>query len=233
MTDLDEAREWLAAARRPVSFSGAGLSAESGIATFRDPDGEWARVDPARMASPEGFEADPRTVIAWYNTRREAGRTARPNDAHRALAAAPGMVHITQNVDRLLEAAGARTVLHLHGRIDRDRCHAGCGHTQHPVGDGLHHCPVCGGAMRPDVVWFGELLPSAVWEAAEEAAAAADAMLVVGTSAIVYPAAGLIEVARSAGARIIVVNQEPLGLGTGLELIGPAGQLVPQILPPR
>jgi len=225
-----QARKILAEAERPVSFSGAGLSADSGISTFRDPDGVWAQVDPAKMATPEGFEADPKLVISWYNARRDTSRDARPNPAHRALASVSGMIHITQNIDGLLEEAGARNVLHLHGTVTRDRCHARCGWTQPAEGTGLYRCPECGEWMRPDVVWFGESLPPATWMAAEEAAVQTDVMLVVGTSAVVYPAAGLIEMAVRSRARLIVVNAEPLDLGIGLELVGRAAEILPTLL---
>ena len=225
---LEKARDLIAQAARPVSFSGAGLSAESGIATFRDPEGVWAKVDPQQMATPEGFEADPELVIGWYTSRRQGGSAAQPNAAHRALATDSRFVHITQNIDGLLEAAGATNVLHLHGVIDRDRCHEQCGHSG-PAQPGLYRCPKCGAFMRPDVVWFGEMLPQAVWAAAEDAAIGADVMLVVGTSAMVYPAAGLIEVAANTGATVIVANAEPLGLG-GIELIGPAAEVLPRLL---
>ena len=227
---IAEAREWLAQADRPVSFSGAGLSAESGIATFRDPEGVWAQVDPAKMATPQGFEEDPESVISWYNSRRDVSANARPNPGHQALASDEHMIHITQNIDGLLEAAGARNVLHLHGTITRDRCHAGCGFSSQANRAGLYGCSECGGLMRPDVVWFGEMLPQATWMAAEDAALKSDVMLVIGTSAAVYPAAGLIEVAIRSGSRLIVVNAEPLNLGVGLELVGDAGDLIPQIL---
>lgn len=229
MTDISTARAWLATALRPVSFSGAGLSAESGIATFRDPDGVWAKIDPGQMATPEGFSNDPERVVEWYNARRMANDSAKPNRAHVALAAQSNMIHITQNVDGLLEAAGAASVLHLHGTITRDRCHAGCGYVVAATRTGLYHCPECGAAMRPDVVWFGEMLPERVVEAAESAAYDADVMLVVGTSAVVYPAAGLIEAAYRSGAKIVVVNLEPLDLGVGIELIGNAADIVPEL----
>ncbi|MBT8250650.1 MAG: NAD-dependent deacylase [Acidimicrobiia bacterium] len=229
MTDISTAKAWLAEARHPVSFSGAGLSAESGIATFRDPDGVWAEIDPEQMASPHGFSSDPERVVAWYNARRRANEGAKPNPAHLALSSQSHMIHITQNVDGLLEAAGATNVLHLHGTLTRDRCHAGCGYAVAATKTGLYHCPECGGAMRPDVVWFGEMLAGSVVRAAETAAYGADVMLVVGTSAVVYPAAGLIEMAYRSGAKIVVVNQEPLDLGVGVELIGNAGDILPDL----
>ncbi len=126
---IDAARRMLADGRRVVCFSGAGLSAESGVGTFRDaPDGMWAKYDPVRLASPEGFAADPELVIEWYAARRRTVGDAQPNPAHVALAGRADIVHVTQNVDDLLTRAGAKQVIPLHGSIDFDRCHGGCGH---------------------------------------------------------------------------------------------------------
>lgn len=229
---IETARTILAEAVNPVSFSGAGLSAESGIATFREPQtGLWAKYDPMKLASPEGFAADPELVIAWYNERRRRAAAAQPNPAHRALAARHDMVHIVQNVDDLLERAGARDVVHLHGSLTRDRC-SRCTHRESvDLADppGLHRCPECHGLMRPDVVWFGESLPRADWTRAETAARAADVFIVIGTSATVYPAAGLIDIARASGASVVVVNVEPGG-APGTQLTGPAAEIVPQLL---
>ena len=217
-----------------VSFSGAGLSAESGLDTFRDAEGVWARYDPAVYASVKGFERDPDGVSEWYQQRRRSYAGARPNPAHVALAGRP-MRHVTQNIDTLLELAGADDVIHLHGAIDRDRCHGGCGHLEavDPANPpGLRPCPICGAAMRPDVVWFGELLPETEWSAALRAIAGADVLLVIGTSAEVWPAAGLIHTASDAGIPIVVVNVEP-GTAQGIatyELVGQAGEIVPALL---
>jgi len=232
---LNDAVAALQNASRPVSFSGAGLSAESGIPTFREAQtGLWARYDPMTLASPGGFAADPELVISWYNGRRRAIAAAQPNPAHLAMAQRADIVHITQNVDDLLERAGAGDIVHLHGSINRDRCSAGCGHREAvdlaaPLP--LRPCPQCGRPMRPDVVWFGEQLPRIEWLRADELAAHADVFIVIGTSAQVYPAAGLITTARTAGAKIIVINIEP-GVGPGIRLTGPAGQIVPQLLEP-
>jgi NAD-dependent deacetylase len=232
---IQTARGLLQDAERVVSFSGAGLSAESGVSTFRDPDGLWARYDPTRLASPQGFAEDPQLVISWYGDRRRRLAAAAPNRAHEALAARRDIVHVTQNVDDLLERAGARDVIHLHGTIAADRCHAGCGHRE-PIDladpPPLRPCPSCGGRLRPDVVWFGEPLPAGAWADAQRACRAADVLLVIGTSAVVYPAAGLIGLARSGGAKIVVVNTEP-SEASGLadvELLGRAGEIVPSLL---
>jgi NAD-dependent deacetylase len=229
----DSAKTALRNAVRPVTFSGAGLSAESGISTFRDAQtGLWAKYDPMTLASPDGFAADPELVVDWYNDRRRKASAAQPNPAHRALAKRDDMTHITQNVDDLLERAGATDVVHLHGSLNRDKCSGPCGHietvnlTDPPP---LHPCPQCGRHMRPDVVWFGEQLPRSAWTRAEGLAASADVFVVVGTSATVYPAAGLITTARAAGATVIVVNIEE-GAAPGIQLTGPAAQIVPDLL---
>ncbi len=230
---MDAAKTALRNAARPVSFSGAGLSAESGIPTFREAQtGLWAEYDPMALASPEGFAADPELVVGWYNQRRRSIAAAQPNPAHVALAGRLDMVHITQNVDDLLERTGAENIVHLHGSINHDKCSAGCGHREvvdmaDPLP--LRSCPRCGHSMRPDVVWFGEQLPRVEWLRADELAAQADVFIVIGTSAQVYPAAGLISTARMAGATIIVVNIEP-GSAPGIQLTGPAGRIVPELL---
>lgn len=234
---IGEAKSILADAASIVSFSGAGLSAESGISTFRDPDtgALWSKFDPAKLASPQGFAEDPDHVIGWYNARRRAIAAAPPNPAHQALAGRTDITHVTQNVDTLLERAGADDVMHLHGRIDLDRCHGGCGHEEQinlAEPPPRRTCPSCGRPMRPGVVWFGEMLPMDVFDAAEQACAACDAILVIGTSAEVYPAAGLIDIAREAGALVIVVNTQASAVvgPAEVEIIGPAGEIVPELL---
>jgi NAD-dependent deacetylase len=236
---LATARATLARSRRVAVFSGAGLSAESGIATFRGhaDDALWSRYNPMELASPEGFAANPERVIAWYNWRRGKLAAARPNAAHVALAAQPRLVEITQNVDDLLERAGVdeARIHHLHGTIGKDRCNAACGYEEtvdlaNPPP--LRECPRCGAYLRPGVVWFGEALPPRVWSEAQSVCAALDCMLVVGTTATVYPAAGLIEMVLAAGGAVISVNTEPTEPfgAQHLDLIGPAGQVLPVLL---
>ncbi len=234
MSEIERARTLLDSSRNVVSFSGAGLSAESGIATFRDPQtGLWARYDPEELASPGGFARDPELVIEWYNHRRRILAGAQPNDAHRALAARADIVHVTQNVDGLLEMAGATNVLHLHGTIEADRCHGGCGYRE-PIDlaspPGLRSCPRCGRALRPAVVWFGEPLAGPVWSEAVAAVGAADTLLVVGTSGAVYPAAGLVDLARSSGAAVVIVDAKPRPSGADVMLVGTAAEIVPLLL---
>lgn len=229
--NLELARHLLADAKNVVSFSGAGLSAESGIATFRDPDGVWKQVDPTVYASAQGFRAQPTEVSDWYAARRRTLAHTTPNDAHRALARSGWQRHITQNVDNLLERAGASNVVHLHGTLDSDRCHTNCGYitavdlAQPPA---LGTCPDCGAMLRPNVVWFGEMLPPSAWEDAESAIRAADIAVVIGTSAEVWPAAGLIAEAQ----QLISVNTEPTAVGrrATVELIGSAATVVPKLL---
>ena len=232
---INKARSIIADARRVVSFSGAGLSAESGVGTFRDADGLWAKFDPAKLASPEGFAEDPELVVNWYADRRRAIARAQPNPAHAALAARAEIVHVTQNIDGLLYRAGAVHVIELHGTITADRCHGGCGYRETVELDeppGLRPCPACGDRLRPDVVWFGEMLPAGAWAAAERACGESEALLVIGTSAVVYPAAGLIGLAKTFGSRIVIVNTEQSDAShvADVELLGKAGEIVPQIL---
>ena len=236
---LSDAREWLVTANNVAVFSGAGLSAESGIATFRDTetDALWSRFNPAELASVAGFEAHPERVADWYCWRRTKVAKAQPNAAHRALAIQPGLIHITQNVDDLSERAGAseRNILHLHGTITKDHCHATCGYEEainlnNPPA--LTRCPECNSLMRPSVVWFGENLPGDVWTRAAELCHRVDCLLVIGTSATVFPAAGLIDIVRRNHGRIIVINTNPTPenhLAT-IELIAPAGEIVPKLL---
>lgn len=219
---IARAREWLRDAARIVVFTGAGVSAESGIPTFRDAlTGLWARFDPEALATESGFRADPPLVWRWYAERRAAVMNARPNAAHAAIAACEARGRhrvdvVTQNVDGLHRRAGSRSVLELHGDITRVKCLEGCGAPEaiDPAVDWRTDprepppCPRCGAPLRPDVVWFGEFLPEAVLAEAQAAASACDAMLVVGTSALVHPAAELPALARRAGARLVVVDPQ-------------------------
>lgn len=224
-------------ARHLVAFSGAGLSAESGVPTFRDATtgGLWKQYDPTRLASPQGFARDPQLVIKWYADRRRTIAQAVPNPAHRALAARDDILNITQNVDDLLERAGAQAPVRLHGTLACDRCNSACGYRESiDLADppSLRSCPRCGDHLRPDVVWFGETLPAQAWEAAESACRRCDVLLVIGTSAAVYPAAGLIGLAKASGAGVIVINTQPSEASelADIELLGNASALVPEVL---
>lgn len=236
---LEKARQILQQTHAVCCFSGAGLSAESGISTFRDTETHalWSRFDPMKLASPEGFAENPGQVIDWYNWRRQTLFSATPNPGHQALANVPGLIQITQNVDDLLERAGCapEQVIHLHGDITQDRCHDGCGYRetidlQNPPA--LRRCPRCDGWLRPAVVWFGETLPEHDWQRAESLVRQCDTLLVVGTSASVYPAAGLIHLARRHNARIILINTQPSDAShlADIELTGPSGQWLPLLL---
>ena len=231
-------RQWVREARRIVLLTGAGMSAESGVPTFRDAQsGLWAKVRPEELATEEAFRARPGFVWDWYAMRREAVAQVEPNAGHRAVAAFqgrhPGRLTVaTQNVDGLHQRAGSPGVLALHGNLAEDKWldapRSCC--TPERVEDGHPpRCPVCGNLRRPAVVWFGELLPAdALWRA-EEAAAASDLMLVVGTSGLVYPAAGL---ARATRGRVVVVNPESTALDDAADLVlaGTSAVLLPQLL---
>ena len=213
---VDAARE----ASRITVLTGAGMSAESGIATFRDArSGLWKDFDPKDLASPEGWLADSDLVWGWYRWRAELVRRSEPNAGHVALAQWQQRAHVdiaTQNVDDLHERAGATVLSHVHGSLFEPYC-SDCGTRAQfdAAGDAPAEadqrvpppeCPLCGGLIRPGAVWFGESLPEAAWEAAEDAVRAADLVLVVGTSGVVYPFAGLPAIARSAGATVVEIN---------------------------
>jgi NAD-dependent deacetylase len=200
---------------RIVVLTGAGISADSGVPTFRDPDGVWAKYDYREVATPKGFAADPALVHLFYNARRAGVLTARPNDAHRALARletrlGDRLTLVTQNVDDLHERGGARRVLHMHGELMKARC-TSCGAVRRCVEDLSVEtcCGDCGAdrVMRPDVVWFGEI-PRFMDEIAV-AIAEADFFVSIGTSGSVYPAAGLVSEARGLGVRCVELNLEP------------------------
>lgn len=237
---LAQARDLLTGCHRVAAFSGAGLSAESGLSTFRDPDPDalWSRFDPTELASVAGFEENPQRVIDWYNWRRRRYAGVRPNAVHLALATQSRMIQITQNVDHLLEQAGvlAQQVYHLHGSILHDRCHnPDCGHCETvdlETAQLLRACPDCGERMRPAVVWFGENLPQATWVRAQNLCMALDCLLVIGTSATVYPAAGLITLARRHDSRVIVVdpNSGAAGDEADIHLLGSAADVLPALL---
>jgi NAD-dependent deacetylase len=204
----------LANARRVVALTGAGVSAESGIPTFRDAlTGLWARFDPAELATPAAFARQPKVVWDWYAMRRDAIRAAQPNDAHRALVAieqrVPAFLLATQNVDGLHARAGSRALVELHGNLARVRCSRDgrvVERWDEPLDDEPPRCPHCGAFLRPDVVWFDEMLPAHALAQAEDEAARCDLMIVAGTSAEVHPAATLPLIAKAAGARLVEVN---------------------------
>jgi len=238
LTDLEKVRDCLAQATAVAILTGAGISAESGVPTFRGEGGLWKEHKPEELATPEAFERDPRLVWEWYDFRRGTIAKAAPNAAHKALVkleiSKPRFTLITQNVDGLHDLAGSGKILKLHGDIWRMRCLA-CGanwpNRRVPLPKIPPHC-ACGGLARPAVVWFGEPLPDGMMKEAEHAVASAQVFLVIGTSAVVQPAAGLVPYARQGGAKIVEINTEPTVVSAMVDhsLQGPAGELLPQLL---
>jgi NAD-dependent deacetylase len=229
----------LRGARHVAVLTGAGISAESGIPTFRDAlTGLWANYDPEELATPEAFARHPQLVWDWYASRRTAIRAAEPNAGHRTLVRLAGRVPrctlVTQNIDGLHQKAGSAGVIELHGNILRSRCSREGVVVDEPASpERPPPCPRCGAPLRPDVVWFGEILPFDALSAAEEAARECDVLLSVGTSNLVYPAAGLPWIAAAHGATVIVVNTTSEGqrLGPSIHhLIGPAGTVLPALV---
>jgi NAD-dependent deacetylase len=232
-------------AQRVVVMSGAGVSAESGVPTFRDAQkGLWAKYDPTELASPEAFRRNPALVWQWYRSRFNGLKNIQPNPGHYALAQlaerVPHFTLITQNVDGLHQAAGSKGVLALHGDIRRTKCfahnHPFGGWPPEPVDDGMPDtpppCPQCGSPLRPDVVWFGESLPAETLQAAAEAAQRADVYFTIGTSSMVYPAAGLTTAVLEAGAVVVEINPNPTPLTPYVTyaLSGASGEILPALL---
>jgi NAD-dependent deacetylase len=226
-------------AQRVVALTGAGVSAESGVPTFRDAlTGLWARFRPEELATPEAFRRDPKLVWEWYAWRREKVRSVEPNDGHRALAALskriPEFTLVTQNVDGLHQRSGSGGVLELHGSLLRVKCFQ----EDVVVPEWTHteevppRCPQCHGPLRPDVVWFGESLPEDAWNEAARASAACQVFLSIGTSSLVYPAAALPEIALRNGATVVEINPDetPLTRYATHVLRGPSGTILPQLL---
>ncbi len=240
-TDLHAAAARLARARRVVVYSGAGVSKESGISTFRDPsEGLWAKYDPMALATAEAYARDPAFVWAWYMDRFGLIEQAQPNPGHEALAELAELVPltiVTQNIDGLHQRAGSRDVIELHGSALRFKCLAGR-HTGLSLADlggsdeAPPRCPHCGEIVRPDVVWFGEALPTAALERAFELASRCEVLLAVGTSGVVYPAAMVPVLAQQAGATVIDVNPEPDAIANMADwfLQGPGGEVLPRLV---
>jgi NAD-dependent protein deacetylase/lipoamidase len=235
---LSAIRDLIHSARSIAVLTGAGISAESGIPTFRDAGGLWKNFRSEDLATPQAFARDPKFVWEWYDWRRSLIANCRPNAGHRALVdlekRTPNFTLITQNVDGLHDRAGSTRILKVHGDIWTLRCTI-CGHERHDPRPSLPELPPicpCGGTERPGVVWFGETLPLEIWEQAEQAASAADVFLVIGTSALVYPAAGLVHLAQASGAKVIEVNpaETPVSGMVDFSWRAPAAEALPLLL---
>jgi NAD-dependent deacetylase len=243
---LEFAASVLRRAERVCVLTGAGVSAESGVPTFRAADGLWEGHRIEDVASPYGFERDPRMVWNFYHARRANVKTVEPNPGHFALVKmeerwGDRFTLVTQNVDGLHRAAGTKNLLEIHGSLRRTRC-TGCDEVKDRGLEPLAELPECecGSPLRPDVVWFHEALPFEAWEAAQEAAHECDVMMVIGTSAVVHPAASLVPIAKEkaswndirAGATIIEVNltQTEASALADIGLYGPSGQVLPRLV---
>ncbi|MCO6689646.1 SIR2 family NAD-dependent protein deacylase [Pseudomonas asiatica] len=247
MDVLTDAATALRQARHVVVLSGAGISAESGIPTFRDQlTGLWARQDPQRLETAKAFRENPALVWGWYLWRRQQMLQAQPNAAHRAIARLAGsgrhLTVITQNIDDLHERAGSQDVVHLHGSLITPKCFA-CHRpaefaaAEQPISEEGElveppRCSHCNGRLRPGVVWFGEDLPAGTWKAAAQAARECDVLLSIGTSGVVMPAASLPDLVLAAGGVVIHINPIDVSMDKPKELmlIGNAGQVLPTLL---
>ncbi|MGD8387388.1 MAG: NAD-dependent deacylase [Desulfobacteraceae bacterium] len=237
-TVIQKLKAELAQAQRVTVLTGAGISAESGVPTFRGADGLWKNHQATELATPQAFARDPELIWEFYNWRRDLIGKVTFNAAHKALVdlenQVPHFTLITQNVDGLHLLAGSRNLLELHGNLWKVRC-TRCGRVEQdrsPDMGPLPTCGYCGGLLRPHVVWFGESLDPEILQSAVEAARSSEVMLVIGTSAIVQPAASLGLEAKSAGATVAEINLEPTGQSGAMDyaLHGKAGEVVPQLV---
>jgi NAD-dependent deacetylase len=239
MNSITELCEKLLKAQSVSALTGAGISAESGVATFRGENGLWRKFKPEELANVNAFLKNPELVWEWYNERKKIVRSVQPNPGHFALAEFENILNgftlITQNVDGLHRRAGSSRILELHGNIERSFCMQ-CGNFYDNVEISeeikVPHCSVCNGLIRPDVVWFGEMLPQDILEEAERSAMRCDFFFVVGTSAEVYPAASLPITAKQYGARIIEINIAHTSLSNYADytFFGKAGEVLPQFI---
>jgi NAD-dependent deacetylase len=242
---LETAAKLLARSRFAIAFTGAGISAESGIPTFRGRNGLWKRYRAEELATPEAFQRDPHLVWEFYRWRMKKILEAKPNPAHLTLAEMERMgvikAVITQNVDDLHREAGSRRVVELHGNIFRVKCTA-CPYQENLKESGrvfeflqergLPRCPKCGSLLRPDVVWFGEPLPRDALREAFSLAGRADVVLVIGTSGVVYPAAYIPHTVKKHGGKVIEVNVKESGVTPIADVFirGKAGEVLPVLL---
>jgi NAD-dependent deacetylase len=229
--------EKLSNSKRVVFFTGAGISSESGIPTFRGKDGIWNKLKPEELANFDAFLKNPDLVWEWYKHRKQIINEAKPNAGHLAIAKAQNIFHnvtvVTQNIDNLHGRAGSKIVYELHGNIERNYC-IKCKtfyNEELDFSKGVPHCK-CGGLIRPDVVWFGEYLPEDQFNAAEETVRNCDIFFVVGTSAVVYPAASHVFTAKQLGAYLIEVNIEETEISPYVDksIFGSAGKVLPALL---
>ena len=235
-TPIEQVREHLSSAQRVTVLTGAGISADSGVPTFRGPDGLWRNFRAEDLAAPEAFARDPVLVWEWYNWRRELVATKKPNPAHAALAEMehryPQFRLLTQNVDGLHPLAGSRNLIELHGNIWKVRC-TSCGAVTEdrrvpiPIPPA---CLSCGKMLRPHIVWFGEALNPQDMDLAIEALENCEVMLVIGTSGIVQPAASFASTARAAGAFVVEINPDASSAAAHIALRGRAAEIVPQLV---
>ncbi len=238
MDDLESPRNILRSSSRICVLTGAGVSSESGIPTFRGPGGLWRNFRPEDLATPAAFARNPLLVWEWYEWRRGIIAAAQPNAGHFALAElearVPQFMLISQNVDELHQRAGSGSVLEIHGSIWRVRCTV-CGSQQANHAVPLPTLPplcACGGLHRPGVVWFGEGLDPQVWHNAEKAVRSADLLLVAGTSALVYPAASLVPLAKRSGAQVIEINLDETAISDAVDfsLRGASSHILTELL---
>lgn len=219
-------------------LTGSGISAESGVPTFREAQtGLWEQYDPHELATPDAFRRDPALVWRWYRWRRDLVAGVAPNAGHDALVTLAGMVPqltlITQNVDGLHQRAGSESVIEFHGNLFEDRCFVeGCIVSDADLSAEVPVCPGCGGMLRPGVVWFGEAIPESAMHAAAAAVSSCDLFFSIGTSALVWPAAGLADAARQQGASLVEVNLDatPLSSRTDYCLTGKSGSILPELI---
>ncbi len=223
-------------AAKIVALTGAGISKESGLATFRDAQtGLWSKFKPEELATAEAFQRNPKLVSDWYSWRREQALSAQPNAGHLALAEmekrSPNFVLVTQNVDGLHARAGSQQIVELHGNIHRFRCFENdCASDYFDIENG--RCRSCGGNLRPAVVWFDEMLPPVAIKTAIDAAEKCDVFFSIGTSSLVYPAADLWRRAKNHGAMVVEINKDPTPLTplADYSFPGKAGEILPELV---